>query len=127
MRKIDVGNYMVQMRNVNGDLEPKPYNVKDTMVNCLLHPSLQLTGRELLLRDKLSTQIEETEIVKGVGHILIEEEDYRKLRQAFEKIEGFTKNDMELVRRILEAEEIDVKEANQKGEKKKAVKGRREE
>lgn len=125
MRKINVGNYIIQMRNAEGDLEPKPYNVKDSVVNCLLHPSLQLTGRELLLRDKLATRIEETEIVEGDGRVLIEEEDYRKLRQAFEKIEGFTKNDMELVRRVLEAEEIDVKEANQKGEK-KAVKGRRE-
>ena len=125
MRKIDVGNYMVQMRNAEGNPEPKPYTVKDSMVNCLLHPSLQLTGRELLLRDKLATRIEETEIVKGVGHILIEEEDYRKLRQAFEKIEGFTKNDVELVRRVLEAEEIDVKEAETKSEK-KAIKGKRE-
>ena len=125
MRKIDVGNYMIQMRNAEGNPEPKPYKVKDSMVNCLLHPSLQLTGRELLLRDKFATRIEETEIVKGVGHILVEEEDYRKLRQAFEKIGGFTKNDMELVRRVLEAEEIDVKEADQKGEK-KAIKGKRE-
>jgi hypothetical protein len=129
MRKIDVGNYMIQMRDAKGNLEPKPYNVKDSMVNCLLHPSLQLTGRELLLRDKLATRIEETEIVKGVGHILIEEEDYRKLRQAFEKIEGFTKNDIELVRRVLEAEEIKVEAIDPEGEaksQKKYIKGRRE-
>jgi hypothetical protein len=129
MRKIDVGNYIIQMRNAEGNLEPKPYNVKDSMVNCLLHPSLQLTGRELLLRDKLATRIEETEIVKGVGHILIEEEDYRKLRQAFEKIEGFTKNDIELVRRVLEAEEIKVEAIDPEGEaksQKKYMKGRRE-
>jgi hypothetical protein len=102
------------MRNAGGDLEPKPYNVKDSMVNCLLHPSLQLTGRELLLRDKLATRIEETEIIKGDGHVLIEEEDYRKLRQAFEKIEGFAKSDMELVRRVLEAEEIEMGELDPK-------------
>jgi hypothetical protein len=128
MRKIDVRNYMVQMRNAEGNLGPKPYNVKDSMVNCLLHPSLQLTGRELLLRDKLATRIEETEIIKGNGQILIEEEDYRKLRQAFEKIEGFTKSDMELVRRVLEAEEIEVKIDPKDGARsqKKAAKGRRE-
>jgi Uri superfamily endonuclease len=54
----------------------------------------------------------------------MEEEEYRKLRQAFETIEGFTKSDMELVRRVLEAEEIEVEESEAK--EKKAVKGRRE-
>jgi hypothetical protein len=93
------------------------------MISCLLHPALKLTGRELLLRNKLATRIEEAEIVEGNGHILVEEDDYRKLRQAFETIEGFTKSDMELVRRVLEAEEIEVKESEAK--EKKSVKGRR--
>ena len=123
MRKIELQNYMVNMRNLEGEMEPKPYNVKDSMISCLLHPALKLTGRELLLRGKLATRIEEAEIVEGNGHILVEEEDYRKLRQAFETIEGFTKSDMELVRRVLEAEEIEVKESEAK--EKKAVKGRR--
>jgi predicted AlkP superfamily phosphohydrolase/phosphomutase len=124
MRKIEVQNYMVNLRNPEGNLEPKPYNVKDSMVSCLLHPALKLTGRELLLRNKLATRIEEAEIKEGNGHILVEEEEYRKLRQAFETIEGFTKSDMELVRRVLEAEEIEVEESEAK--EKKAVKGRRE-
>ena len=59
--------------------------------------------------------------------ILVEEEDYRKLRQAFETIEGFTKNDMELVKRVLEAEEIEVEEKDDvKKEEKKPIKGKRE-
>jgi hypothetical protein len=82
------------------------------------------------LRGKLATRIEEAEIKEGNGHVLIEEEDYRKLRQAFEKIEGFTKSDMELVQRVLEAEEIDVEAIDPEGgarsqKEKKAVKGRR--
>ncbi|AJP62057.1 hypothetical protein [ANMV-1 virus] len=113
---------MVNMRNADGKLEPKPYNVKDSLISCLLHPTLKLTGRELLLRGKLATRIEETEIIKGNGHILVEEAEYRKLRQAFETIEGFTKSDMELVKRVLEAEEIEVEESEAKG--KKTVKGR---
>ena len=127
MRKIELQNYMVKVLVADDKFEPKPYNVKESMVSCLLHPALKLTGRELLLRNKLATRIEEAEIVEGNGHILVEEEDYRKLRQAFETIEGFTKSDMELVRRVLEAEEIEVKEKElvEEGEK-KPVKGRRE-
>lgn len=125
MRKIELQNYMVRMPAANGNFELKPYNVKESMVSCLLHPALKLTGRELLLRNKLATRIEEAEIVEGNGHILVEEDDYRKLKQAFEIIEGFTKSDMELVRRVLEAEEIEVGEVDPKTQK-KPVKGRRE-
>ena len=127
MRKIHLENYMVKSPMPDGSFEPKPYNVKESMVSCLLHPVLKLTGRELLLRNKLATRIEEAEIVEGNGSILVEEDDYRKLRQAFETIEGFTKNDMELVQRVLEAEEIEVAEKDAvKKEEKKPIKGKRE-
>ena len=126
MRKIQLENYMVKVPTDDGKFEPKPYNVKESMVSCLLHPALKLTGRELLLRNKLATRIEDAPIVEGNGHILVEEEEYRKLRQAFETIEGFTKSDMELVRRVLEAEEIEVKEKEVVKENKKPLKGRRE-
>jgi len=125
MRKIELQNYMVSVPTQDGNFEPKPYNVKESMVSCLLHPALKLTGRELLLRNKLASRIEEAKIIEGNGFILVEEEDYRKLRQAFETIEGFTKNDMELVRRVLEAEEIEVAEKDEKKER-KPIKGKRE-
>lgn len=117
---------MVKVPTADGNFEPKPYNVKESMVSCLLHPALKLTGRELLLRGKLATRIEEAEIKEGKGFILVEEEDYRKLRQAFETIEGFTKSDMELVRRVLESEEIEVEEKDKVKGEKKPIKGRRE-
>ena len=125
MRKVELQNYMVSMRDEQGNTVPKPYNVKESMVSCLLHPALKLTGRELLLRGKLATRIEEAEIKEGKGFILVEEADYAKLKKAFETIEGFTKSDMELVRRVLEAEETDVEEVKNK-ENKGKVKGRRE-
>lgn len=117
---------MIKLPTADGTFEPKPYNVKESMVSCLLHPALKLTGRELLLRNKLASRIEEAEIIEGNGFILVEEEDYRKLQQAFETIEGFTKNDMELVRRVLDAEEIEVSEKEAKSKEKKSVKGKRE-
>ena len=130
MRKIYLENYMVKSPMPDGGFKPKPYNVKEGMVSCLLHPALKLTGRELLLRNKLATRIDEAEIVEGNGSILVEEADYRKLRQAFETIEGFAKNDMELVRRVLEAEEIEVEaidlEGRAKKSQKKHIKGKRE-
>lgn len=126
MRKIQLGNYMVKLPTEDGGFKPKPYNVKESMVSCLLHSALKLNGRELLLRGKLATRIEEAEIKEGNGHILVEDEDYRKLRQAFETIEGFTKSDMELVSRVLEAEEIEVEEKDKEKGEKKSMKGRRD-
>ena len=104
MRQIKLDDYEVMVPDVaSNNLVPKPYRVKESLVACLLHPVLNLTGRELLLRNKLAMSIEE-----AGGSILLEESDYRKLKQAIETIKGFTKTDMELVRRVLEAEEIEV-------------------
>jgi hypothetical protein len=127
MRKIELQNYLVTLTRENGEVESKPYNVKESIISCFLHPALKLTGRELLLRNKLAMRIEEAEIVEGNGSILVEEDAYRKLRQAFETIQGFTKNDVELVKRVLEAEEIEVaeKDAVERTQKKR-VKGGRE-
>jgi hypothetical protein len=126
MRKIELQNYLVTLTRENGEVESKPYNVKESIISCFLHPALKLTGRELLLRNKLAMRIEEAEIIEGNGSILVEEDDYRKLRQAFETIQGFTKNDIELVSRVLEAEEIDVEEKAGEAKKEKGrVKGRR--
>jgi len=123
MRKIELKEYLVNLTGANGEVESKPYNVKESIISCFLHPALKLTGRELLLRGKLTKRIEEAD-----DSILVEEEDFRKLKQAFERIEGFTRNDMELVRRVLEAEEIEMEELDPKGgarTQKKSIKGRR--
>ncbi len=105
MRKIELSDYIVKVPMPDGTFSPKPYNVKESLIECLLHPALKLTGRELLSRNKLVMRIEAAN-----GSILIEEADYNKLKQAFETIQGFTKSDMELVRRVLEAEDVNVKE-----------------
>ena len=41
--------------------------------------------------------------------ILLEEEEYKHLKNAFDKCTGFTRADVELVTRINEAEEVEVK------------------
>lgn len=123
MFKIRLDTYIVQMANEAGALVPTPYKVKESLVSCFLHPALSLTGRELLLRAPLATRIEEVKIVEGKGEILVEDSDYEKLQQAFETIQGFTRSDMELVRRVLEAEKVEVKE--KEGKEKGRIKGGR--
>ena len=100
MRKINLENYLV--KNKNEDL---PYYVKDSIIGALFNPDLKLNGRDLLLQNKLANKIEEAE-----EEILLEESDYLKVKMAFEILTGYTRNDVELVERILNTEEIEVKE-----------------
>ena len=104
MRKIDLTQYKVKVPTPDGSTEID-YNVKESLQACLFHPALKLDGREVLKRGKLSDKIEEAD-----GSILLEEEDYRKVKQAFETIEGFQKADIELCRRVLECDKIEVEE-----------------
>lgn len=103
MRKLNLINY-----NIHVDIPESgiiPYNIKNSIINILFHPDLNLDGVELLLRDKLANKIEKAE-----NEILLEETDYLKIKTAVETITGYNRNDIEFVRRILEAEKIEVVE-----------------
>lgn len=116
MRKIDLSKYEVTIPSVEGQAKTDFYDVKESLSICLVHASLQLDGRELLKRGKILDKIEAAD-----GTLMLEEAEYDKVRHAFETIKGFSKNDMELVRRIFEAEEIEVEAKKEK----KSVKGKR--
>lgn len=105
MRKINLQNYMIEARDENGQVVEVPYSVKESLTGILFHPTLEIDGRELILRSKLADKIDAAE-----DEILLEEVDYSKCKLAVETITGYTKNDIEFVERILEAEAIEVKE-----------------
>lgn len=105
MRKISLENYILEGKDEKGQVVQIPYDVKGSLIGVLFHPELKIGGRELLLRDKLANKINDSE-----DKILLEEVDYSKIKMAIETIDGYSQNDVEFVRRILEAEEIEVKE-----------------
>lgn len=88
-----------------GGTKEVEYATKNFLIAAFLHPQLRLTGRELLARRKLVDEIEQCD-----GTLLVEEADYLKMKQAFETVQGFTLNDMELVERVLEAKKVEVEE-----------------
>ncbi len=104
MRKIDVTSYKLQVHTSEGDKEVE-YDAKTFLTAAILHPQLGLTGMEVLARSKIVDKIEQCD-----GTLLLEEADYLKLKHAFETVKGFTLNDMTLVKRVLEAKQIEVKE-----------------
>jgi hypothetical protein len=101
MRKYDVSEYEVTMENG----QTVPYRVKDSAVTILFNPDRKLNAVELLRTNKLAGRI-----TAANGHVLLEEADYEELKKACETVRGYGREDVEFVRRILEAPEINVVE-----------------
>lgn len=106
MRKIDLSNYMVQISLPTGEDNSYPYIVRKSFVEGLYHPDLRLGYKDLMDNDRLSQKIKNWE----GDELLLEESEWERLKHVFETITGFTKQDVELVRRVMEAEKVEVKE-----------------
>ncbi len=111
MRKLNLKNYTVEMKvpdqkNPGQMIEAEfPYSVKDSILNLLFIPDLQLNGAELVKQNVLAMKLEQC---KEDG-ILLENEEYGRIKRAFDTFKGFGRNDVELVTRINEAEVVEVK------------------
>ena len=124
MYKIDLTSYNVQVRTRNEKDKDKVvpklvvYDVKSSLVGILFHPSLRLNGREVLVRDEIACRIETCKD----SSILLEESEYLKFKEAVDKITGLGRNEVELVKRILDAPTVDIKEVKGKKNSQKVTK-----
>jgi len=97
MKKIDLTPYTLGEQEVN---------VKGGIVMLLFSPTLKLSARDLIAQDALAKKIEASN-----GSILLEASEYIKVKNAFESFTGFGRGDLQLIERVLNAEEVKVKEA----------------
>lgn len=104
MRRIDLTNYTVRVRNPEGEYTELPYEMKDSMTEVLLARDLQLAGSELLVHNDIARKIKDSED----DYVLLEEAEYSKLVLAVNTVKGLGRPDVEFVRRILKAEKIEV-------------------
>jgi len=104
MRKIDLSDYIIDMPTEQG-LKPYPYSVKQSIEMAMYHPDLRLNYKDLMDHDRIAQKIKQAN-----GFVLLEESEYGRVRLAFESIKGFRKEDVELVKRVIEAPEVDVQE-----------------
>ncbi len=111
MRKLNLKDYTVKVKapdqmnpgqEVEGEL---PYYFKDSILNLLFIKELQLGGAELVKQNVLAMKLE---TCKG-DEILLEEEEYQRIKRAVDAFKGFNRHDVELVTRINEAEVVEVK------------------
>ena len=110
MRKLNLTDYMVAIRapdkmmpgkEINAEL---PYHVKDSILNLMFIRELQLNGAELVKQNVLAMKLEQCKD----GEILLEEDEYQRIKRAVDVFKGFNRNDVELVTRINEAEVVEV-------------------
>jgi hypothetical protein len=104
MRRIDLSDYTIDMPTEQG-MKPYPYSVKQSIELAMYHPDLKLNYKDLMDHDRIAQKIKQAD-----GFILLEESEYSRVRLAFENIKGFRKEDVELVRRVIDAPEVEVQE-----------------
>jgi hypothetical protein len=78
------------------------YPVKDSLLNLMFTRELQLSSAELVRQNILAMKLENCK----EPEITLEEEEWKRLEKAVNAFKGFSRDDTELVTRILEAKEI---------------------
>ena len=100
MRKLDLRNYQYteKIKNPVKGIEEitLPYLVKDSILNIMFFPSLGLQGATLVRQNVLAMKIEQCE-----DEVLLEEEDYQRVKRAAENYVAQSRADVELIDRIL--------------------------
>ena len=99
MKKIQVADYTV---TVNG--EGQTYPMREALAEVIFHPALKIMALDLLKRDDLARKI----LSASSQDLLLEETEYSLVRAAVEKVDTFTRNDVEFVNRVLDAETVEV-------------------
>jgi len=112
-RKINVESYpfTIQMM-VDGNITevPKIYDVKNSIERVVLANDPRQTARLLAMNEAMKLDKIMDEIRAADGHAVISEPDYQLIKQRFDEFRGIGVYDVELCRRIAEAETVQVEE-----------------
>ena len=106
MREIDLTPYAIKIpRMVNGSviINEETYDVKESVIAMLFMKGAQTKSRDSIRWGKLAERIEVAE-----GSYLFEEAEYAKLLQGAEQVVDPGRNDLEFLRRIFDAPEVQV-------------------
>jgi len=100
MRKLDLRDYQVTQKVRGGDgglVEVSaPYKVKDSILNIMFLPALELRGAALVKQNVLAMKIEQCE-----EEVILEEEEYERVKAAAMVYPGQSRADVGLIDRIL--------------------------
>ena len=95
MKKLNLGNYSVTIKDQEGLDRIMPYNFKNTIINVLTHQQFGLNGPDMM---------EVAPLVKKLNNattfVILSEEEYRQITSALKRFKGFIKNDIQMLERI---------------------------
>jgi hypothetical protein len=112
MRKLNLTKYKVPAKTPTGEERQIDYDVKESLVELLFSPTMKLGGTQLLKSQQVAEKILDAE-----DSVLLEDEEYNLIQKSVENFQGFGRREVELVKRVLEAEKVDVNKES-KGAKK---------
>jgi hypothetical protein len=107
-RKLDLADYPLNHIVIPGGGHPQ-YDVRGSLSALCFVPELQLNGTALMQMQEIAKAILDC----PDQSILLNEQDWQKLKRACEVHVGFTRAEVELVRRVIEAVAVEVQEAKQ--------------
>lgn len=117
MKELNIEPYpinIIRRNEATGAAEPLPvkYDLKDALIGLLFNRDLQLNARDLLERDPLGRKIANAE----GPTLLLEDKEFEILKRVVDAFKGYTRNDVELVKRVYEARSVEVEKKTPKGE-----------
>jgi hypothetical protein len=115
LKKINISNYTIVAKTPNGE-QKMPYDVMSSIENIVCasgSSTLQrLSPSELLSRYRFLTKMRES--ADKEGNVLLEDSDYAIVKKAFDDFKGVGLYEVELCKRIYEAEDVKVEEKGKK-------------
>ena len=114
MKKINVKDYNIEVNTPEGKRKV-PYDVVTSIENVVLATgpmtSQKLSMPQLLEASRVCEKIKDQ---KNKGFALLEDSEFKVVKQGFDAFSGFGLNEVELCKRIAEVETIEVEEKEKK-------------
>jgi hypothetical protein len=110
MRRLDLSEYTVIAKALDPSTDKlaertERYNVAVSVVNVLFAGGAE--GRELLKRDAVAQKIE---AATAEGSVLLEDAEFKLIETAFAAFKRFGRNEVELVKRVENAERVNLRD-----------------
>lgn len=96
MRKLNLENFNVYMRDPKGDKRLVEYQFRDNLVSILIHPKSNLNGPEAYEFCPVAKKIRDAD----KEEVLLYEREYKEILDVLKRFRGFTSNDIDFLERI---------------------------
>jgi hypothetical protein len=104
MKKISLAGHIVEEVGVSGQPEKIEYPFNANLIEMLFNPQLKLQAKDIIEREPIYKKIK-----KAKDFVLLEDAEYNLLKHAIENTKGLRLMDIEMVKRVQNAEDYEVK------------------